>query len=61
MQPSKENLKAVAMFSLPQTYTEIQAFLGLVEHYRRFIKGFAHIAQPLYKHLSGEGASKKNQ
>ena len=30
---SRENLKAVAEFAPPQTFTEIQAFLGLVEHY----------------------------
>ena len=30
-------------------------------HYRQFIKGFAHIAQPLHKHLSGEGAHKKSE
>ena len=30
MRPSKENMKAVAEFAPPQTYTEIQAFLGLV-------------------------------
>ena len=29
----KENLMAVAGFTQPQTYTEIQAFLGLVGHY----------------------------
>ena len=61
MQSSNENLKAVAEFSPPQTYAEIQAFLGLVGHYRQFIKGFAHVGQPLHKNLSGEGASKKNK
>ena len=61
MQPSKENLKAMAEFTPSQTYTEIQAFLDLVGHYRQFIKGFAHIVQPLHEHLSGEGASKKNE
>ena len=40
---------------------EIQAFLGLVGHYQQFIKGFAFIAQPLNKHLSGESASKKTE
>ena len=34
MQPSKENLEAVADFTLPQTYMEIQTFLALVGHYR---------------------------
>ena len=59
--PSKDNLKAVAEFTPPQTYTEIWAFLGLVGHYWQFIKGFACVAQPLYKHLSREGKSKKSE
>ena len=33
VQPGKENLKAVAKFAPPQTYTEIWAFLALVGHY----------------------------
>ena len=42
-----------------KTYTGIRAFLGLVGHYRWFIKGFAQIAQLLNEHLAGEGASRK--
>ena len=61
VQTSKGNLEAVAEFAPPQTYTKIQDFLGLVGHYQWLIKGFAHIAQPLDEHLSGEGASKKNK
>ena len=45
----------------PQTYTEVCASLGLVGHNRRFIKGFTHIAQPLNKHLAGEGVSRKSE
>ena len=55
--PSDINLKAIAKYALPQTYTQIRAFLGLLGHYRQFIKGFAQIAQPLNKHLAGEGAA----
>ena len=40
---------------------EIWAFLGLIGHYRGFIKGFAWIAQPLNEHLAGEGASRKSE
>ena len=40
-------------------YTEVHAFFGLMGHYREFIKGFAHIAQLLNKHLTGEGASRE--
>ena len=59
--PSDTNLKAIAEYALPQTYTEIRAFLGLVGHYRGFIKGFAQIAQLLNEHLAGEGASRKSE
>ena len=52
-------LKGIANCALLQTYTEIRAFLGLIDHYRWFIKGFARIAQPLNEHLAGEGASRK--
>ena len=50
---------AIAECAPPQTYTEIRAFLGLIGHYRWFIKGFVQIAQPLNEHLAGEGASQK--
>ena len=33
---------------MPETYTQVRAFCGLVGHYRRFIKGFANLAHPLY-------------
>ena len=52
-------MKAIAEYAPLQTYTEIRAFLGLVGHYRCFIKGFVQIAQPLNEHLAGEGASQK--
>ena len=54
-------MKAIAEYAPPQTYTEIKAFLSLMGHYRRFIKGFAQIAQPLNEHLAGEGASRKSE
>ena len=59
--PSNSNLEAIEECAPPQTYTEVQAFLSLVGHYKRFIKGFLCIAQPLSKCLTGEGASKKSE
>ena len=59
--PSDINVKAIAEYAPPKTYTEIRAFLGLVGHYRHFIKGFARIAQPLDEHLTGEGACRKTE
>ena len=59
VRPSDTNVKAIVEYAPPQTYTEIRAFLGLMGHYRWFIKGFAQIAQTLNEHLAGEGASRK--
>ena len=39
---------------MPKTYMQVHAFCGLVGHYRRFIKGFANIAHPLYDMLGKE-------
>ena len=61
VQPSNINVKAITKYAPPQTYTEIRAFLGLVGHYRCFIKGFAQIPQPLNEHLTGERASQKSE
>ena len=42
VRPSNINVKAITEYASLQTYTEIRAFLGLVGHYRHFIKGFAY-------------------
>ena len=59
--PSNMNIKAIAECAPPQTYMEVCAFLSLVGHYQRFIKGFTHISHPLSKYLNGEGASMKSE
>ena len=46
--PSKKNLEAIAECPSPDTYTKVKSFVGLVGHYRHFIKGFANIVAPLY-------------
>ena len=52
--PSLENVQAMQEFPMPKTYTQVRAFCGLAGHYRRFIKGFANIAHPLYDMLGKE-------
>ena len=59
--PSKKNLEAIAQCLPPGTYTKVKSFVGLVGHYRHFIKGFAHIAAPLYDLTSGENKDKKSE
>ena len=61
VQPSNSNLKAIAECMLAQTYTEVHAFLGLVGHYRSFIKEFACIAQLFNECLAAEGARRKSE
>ena len=46
--PSKKNLESIAQCPPSDTYTKVKSFVGLVGHYRCFIKGFAKIAAPLY-------------
>ena len=59
--PSKKNLEAIAQCPPPDTYTRVKSFVGLVGHYRRFIKGFANIMAPLYDLTSGENKDKKSE
>jgi hypothetical protein len=42
-----EKVKAVREWPVPTTVKDVQAFLGLANYYRRFVKQFSHIAQPL--------------
>ena len=58
---SKKNLQAIAECLPPDTYTKVKSFVGLVGHYRCFIKGFANIAAPLYDLTSGENKDKKSE
>ena len=45
--PNPENVRKVVEWPPPQTVTEVRAFLGLANYYRRFVKDFAKVAQPL--------------
>ena len=59
--PSKKNLESIARCPPPDTYTKVKSFVGLIGHYRRFIKGFAKIAAPLYDLTSGDNKDKKSE
>ena len=59
--PSKKNLESIAQCPPPDTYTKVKSFMGLVGHYRCFIKGFAKIAAPPYDLTSGDNKDKKSE
>ena len=42
-------VQAVQNWLPPQTVKQVRAFLGTVGYYKRFIKGYADIARPLYQ------------
>ena len=45
----------------PTTVTDVRQFLGFTNYYRKFIKHYAVVANPLNKLISGENAKKKNK
>lgn len=47
LRPNNDKIQAVLNYPLPRTQTEIKRFLGFVGYYRRFIKDFSKITQPL--------------
>ena len=49
LEADPEKVKAVQNFPVPQNQTDNKSFLGLCSYYRRYIKNFAMIAQPLHK------------
>ena len=61
VKPSKKNVASIIACSPPKTYTDILSFTGVMGHYRHFIKGFVHIAAPLYDLISGVNKDKKSE
>ena len=51
IKPDPDKIRAISEFPPPTNVTELKAFLGLANYYRRFIDGFASIASPLYQML----------
>ncbi len=43
-----QKIEAVKSWPTPENLTEARSFLGFSSYYRRFIKGYADIAKPLY-------------
>lgn len=54
--PSKEKVKAVQNWPVPGNVQQVRQFLGLSQHYRRFIRGFSSLAAPLTVLTQGTGS-----
>ena len=44
-----QKIESVKSWNRPHDLSELRSFLGLCSYYRRFVKGYAAIAQPLHK------------
>lgn len=47
IKPSPERVRAITEMRTPATKKEVRSFLGMTVQYRRFVRNFAEIAQPL--------------
>ena len=45
--PNPDKVRVVQEFPTPTNLKELRSFLGLVNYYRRFVRGFSNIAKPL--------------
>ena len=61
MKPGTDNLDGIAVMAPPMTATGIRRFLGATGFYRRFIKGYARITQPLNDLISDESSKLKSE
>ena len=53
LRPNPEKVNAILQWPSCRTISEVRGFLNIAGYYRRFIRGFAKEASPLYKLLEG--------
>lgn len=51
IKPNPEKIKEIQKWKLPRSQKEIKQFLGLLGYYRKFIKDYSKLAQPMTKYL----------
>ncbi len=49
VEPDPSNVDKIRTWPIPTSVTQVRAFLGLCSYYRRFIRNFAHTAEPLHR------------
>ena len=55
-----KRVEAVTQWPQPKSVHDIQVFLGFVNFYRRFIKGYSHITRPLTELLKTSSKREEN-
>ena len=61
IETNSKKIAAILNWPQPRNITQIRCFLGFCNYYRKFIKGYAQVAKPLYQLLTGENAKKKTK
>ena len=51
IQTDSDKVATIKNFPIPKDLTQLRGFIALASYYRRFIKGFANIVEPLNKLL----------
>ncbi|GBP04513.1 Retrovirus-related Pol polyprotein from transposon 17.6 [Eumeta japonica] len=51
IKPNLNKIKVIQEIALPKTEKQIKSFLGLTGYYRKFVKDYAKVAQPMTKYL----------
>ena len=54
-------IEAIHNWPRPKTVTDIRSFVGFMNYYRKFIKGYAKKPRPLHELTSGDNAKCKSQ
>lgn len=57
--PLAEKIKAIKNWPRPSNVQEVRQFIGLSQHYRRFIPSFSSVASPLTELTCGTGSKKR--
>ena len=50
---------AIVNWPRPKNVTQVRSFLRFCNYYKKFIKGYAQIAKPLYQLIAGDNAKRK--
>ena len=61
METHPKKIQDIQEWPRPETVTDVRQFLGFTNYYRKFIKHYAVVANPLNKLISGDHAKKKNK
>ena len=51
-----KKIKALQLWSGPETVTQVRKFTGLTNYYPKFIHNYAKVARPLHQLVSGDNA-----